>query len=145
MSQLLASFYFNVANRDQALCQLAGKALKQQLAVGIVTASEGDSHALDRWLWELPATGFLPHCLADDPLAADTPVLLHHRWDRLSGRDVLFNWSQQDLAAVTDARRVIEVVARDDEAGRQAARARVAAYKAAGFVVDFTDMAVLHG
>jgi len=145
MTQPLVSFYFNVSSRDQALCQLAGKALKQQLAVGIVTASEGESQQLDRWLWEVPATGFLPHCLAGDPLAAETPVLLHHRWDALAGRDVLFNWSHQDLSAVTDTRRIIEVVARDDEAGRVAARSRVAAYKAAGFAVDFTDMAVLNG
>jgi DNA polymerase-3 subunit chi len=140
-----ASFYFNVANREQALCQLVGKAWKRRLAVGVATDSVATSQSLDRLLWEVPPTGFLPHCLADHPLATDTPVLLGHDLDALLPRDVLFNCTGQDLPAGLNAARLVEIVARDDEAGRQLARQRVRAYQQAGYDVEFTDMAKPHG
>lgn len=141
MAQPQASFYFNVQSREQALCQLVGKALKQRLAIGIAADSEATAARLDRLLWEVPATGFLPHCHPRDAVAAETPVWLDHRLDTLAGRAVLFNWTGQVVPAALGAGRVIEIVARDDEAGRQAARQRVAQYKDAGYAVDFTDMA----
>lgn len=142
------SFYFNVANRDRALSQLAGKAWKQGLSVAIATESEADSHALDRFLWESPSIGFLPHCLAGDEVAGDTPIWLDHRLDALVPRNVLFNlnardWAEDELQALSQVDRVIEVVAQDDEAGRQDARRHVARYRQAGFDVEFTDMAKL--
>ncbi|MFC4161138.1 DNA polymerase III subunit chi [Chitinimonas lacunae] len=136
-----ASFYFNVRRRDHALCQLIDKALRQGLAIGVAADSEADVHALDLLLWEVPPTGFLPHCKVGHALADVTPVLLDHRLDRLPQRDVLFNWRHDIAADPQRFGRVIEIVARDDEIGREAARQRVAAYKRAGFTVDFTDMA----
>lgn len=135
-----ASFYFNVRNREQALCQLLGKGLQQGLSMAVVTDSPAASQVLDRFLWEFPPTGFLPHCAADHPLATETPILLDHRSEKLQARDVLFSW--QSHAPLIHARfgRIIELVAQDDPAGREAARNRVASYRAAGFDVDFTDM-----
>jgi DNA polymerase-3 subunit chi len=140
-----ASFYFNVSNREQALCQLVGKAWKQGLVVGVATDSAATSQTLDRLLWEVPPTGFVPHCLVDSPLAADTPVWLDHRLDTLLPRDVLFNFTGRDLPAELNDTRLVEIVARDDEAGRQLARQRVRAYRQAGYDVEFIDMAKLHG
>lgn len=138
-----ASFYFNVSNRHEALCQLAGKALRQGLRMGIATDSPAASQVLDRLLWEIPPTGFLPHVGADHPLAEQTPILLDHRTELIPARDVLFSWRQQATLLGDRFGRVIEIVERGDEEGKLAARMRVASYKAAGFEVDFTDMATL--
>lgn len=143
MSRPVASFYFNVANREQALCQLVGKAVKRKLAIGVITESETASRVIDRLLWEVPPTGFVPHCLAEDACAPQTPVLIDHRLDKLAPRDVLFNWTPRIVPADQGIQRIIEIVAHDDEAGRQAARQRVAHYKQAGYEVEYTDMAKL--
>lgn len=143
MSQPVASFYFNVANREQALCQLLGKAVKRKLAIGVMTESATASRVIDRLLWEIPPTGFVPHCLAEDACAADTPALIDHRLDKLLPRDVLFNWTARMVPIDPRLQRVIEIVAHDDEPGRQAARQRVAQYKQAGYEVEYTDMAKL--
>lgn len=138
-----ASFYFNVNNRQEALCQLVGKALRQGLKLGIATDSPAATQVLDRLLWEIPLTGFLPHCSADHPLATQTPILLDHRIDLLPPCDVVFSWRNQATLAGERFARVVEIVERGDEEGKAAARARVASYKAAGCTVDFTDMATL--
>jgi len=138
-----ATFYFNVSNREQALCQLVGKALQRGLSIAIATDSPAATQVLDRLLWEVPPTGFLPHCTGDHALAAQTPILLDHRLELLPARDVLFSWQSNAPLAKERFARIVEIVARGDDAGREAARARVASYKAAGFEVEFTDMAKL--
>ncbi len=143
MSQPMASFYFNVANREQALCQLVDKAVKRKLAIGVITESETASRVIDRLLWEIPPTGFVPHCLAEDDCAALTPALIDHRIEKLGNRDVLFNWTPRIVPFSPNLARVIEIIAHDDEPGRQAARQRVAQYKQAGYEVEYTDMAKL--
>lgn len=140
MSATKASFYFNVASREQALCQLVGKAWKRGLAVGVATESEAASHQLDRYLWEVPALGFLPHCIAGSALAPDTPVWLGHELASLARCDIVFNWTGRDLPAGLSVPRVIEIVARQDDMGRANARQRVRTYQQAGYEVDFTDM-----
>lgn len=143
MSQSKVSFYFNIANREQALCQLVGKAMRQKLAIGVLTGSEAASQQIDRLLWERPPTGFLPHCLADQPEASQTPTLISHQLDALLPCDVLFNWTDAALPGQPGLQRIIEMVEQGDEAGRLAARQRVAGYKQAGYEVDYTDMAKL--
>ncbi|WP_269532751.1 DNA polymerase III subunit chi [Chitinimonas sp. BJYL2] len=135
-----ASFYYNVASREQALCQLVGKAVKRKLATGVLTGNEADSMAVDRLLWEIPSTGFVPHCLADQPVAAATPAWIHHELDALLPRDVLFNWSDQAVPADRGIARIVEIVPRDDDGLRQIARQRLAYYKQAGYEIEFTDM-----
>ncbi|QDQ26201.1 DNA polymerase III subunit chi [Chitinimonas arctica] len=140
---LLASFYFNVANREQALCQLVGKAVKRKLATGIVTDSEMASQVISRLLWEVPPTGFIPHCLASDVLAPDTLALIDHRINALLPREVVFNWTAHMLPTDLGIGRIVEIVPHDDMALRQLARERLAHYKRAGYQVEFTDMATL--
>ncbi|GAB3243026.1 DNA polymerase III subunit chi [Chitinimonas naiadis] len=139
----LASFYFNVSNREQALCQLVGKAVKRKLATGIVTDSETASQVLDRLLWEVPPTGFVPHCLAGHELAAQTPALIDHRIEVLLPREVVFNWTSHIVRTDMEIARIVEIVPRDDMALRQEARSRLQLYKQAGYEVEFTDMATL--
>jgi DNA polymerase-3 subunit chi len=133
------SFYFNVPNREHALCQLVSKALAKHLSINILTSSQAAASALDGLLWEVPQTGFLPHCLADDAIAADTPILLDYRPELLPVRDVLFNWTNGLAPGFERYQRVMEVVSLDDEA-RTLARERWKAYVAQGFKPTSFDM-----
>lgn len=132
-------FYFNVRNREQALCQLVGKSLQRGWTVNILTASEAASAALDRLLWETPPTGFLPHCAADAEIAAQTPVVIDHRAELLQARTVLFNWSGQVPSGLDQYQRVVEIVDGDD-VQRLASRERWRAYQAQGYTPQGNDM-----
>ncbi|HVJ10527.1 MAG TPA: DNA polymerase III subunit chi, partial [Burkholderiales bacterium] len=67
-------FYFNAADRLQVACRLAAKALKQGRRM-LIYAPDADTAArLDTLMWSWPATGFVPHCRSQAPLAAETPV-----------------------------------------------------------------------
>lgn len=140
------TFYFNVQNREHALCQLAGKALAAGKSVCVLTESAAASAVLDRLLWEMPPHGFLPHCAADAPIAARTPIVVDHRAELLPARDVLFNWTGQVATGFSRYDRVIEIVD-TDETLRAAARERWRAYQALGHTPDSTDMQELarHG
>lgn len=133
------TFYFNVRNREQALCQLVGKAMAQQLAISVLAASESAAYALDRLLWELPQTGFLPHCAADHPDAARTPVIVDYRVELMPARDALFNWTDGVPGGLDRYARVIEIVDQTDEA-RSAARTRWRAYQTHGITPEGIDL-----
>ncbi|TJZ79030.1 DNA polymerase III subunit chi [Chitiniphilus eburneus] len=133
------TFYFNVKHREQALCQLVGKALAQRLSVNVLAASERDAHGLDRLLWEVPQTGFLPHCAADDPLVAVTPIVVDHRAALLPQRPTLFNWTDGVPEGHARYERIVEIVDRSDEA-REQARLRWRGYVAAGITPKAVDM-----
>ncbi|MBM3117226.1 DNA polymerase III subunit chi [Jeongeupia naejangsanensis] len=133
------TFYFNVRSREQALCQLVGKAMAQKLSISVLAASESAAYALDRLLWELPQTGFLPHCAADHPDAGRTPILVDHRVELMPARDALFNWTDGVPGGLAQYTRVIEIVDQSDEA-RSAARARWRAYLAHGITPEGIDL-----
>ncbi|BCL76383.1 DNA polymerase III subunit chi [Jeongeupia sp. HS-3] len=133
------TFYFNVKSREQALCQLVGKAMTQKLTINVLAESESAAYALDRLLWELPQTGFIPHCAADHPDAARTPVIVDYRVEKMPVRDALFNWTDGVPAGLDRYARVIEIVDQSDEA-RAAARTRWRAYQAHGITPDSIDL-----
>ncbi len=133
------SFYFNVNNRESALCQLVGKALLQGHRMFILTGSEAATSVLDRMLWEIPPAGFLPHCQADAEFAEQTPIIIDHRVELITPRSLLFNWTERVAPRFSEFERLIEIVD-SDEALKAAARSRWAAYKAQGFTPNATDM-----
>jgi DNA polymerase III subunit chi len=133
------SFYFNVNDRESALCQLVGKALMQGRRMVILTGSEAATSAIDRLLWEVPPAGFLPHCQADASFAAETPIIVDHRVEIITPRDILFNWTSRIAPRFTEYGRLIEIVDTDEEL-KTAARTRWAAYKTQGYTPSATDM-----
>jgi len=136
------TFYFNVQQREAALCQLVGKALQHQYTLNILTESNAASIRLDQLLWEMPSIGFLPHCAADHPLAVDTPICIDHRSELFKPRTILFNWCLQ-LPSLRDGyQRIIEIVDTSEIACQQA-RQRFRAYQEHGLTVKSVDMAAL--
>jgi DNA polymerase III subunit chi len=133
-------FYFNAEDRLQVACRLAAKALSQKQRV-LVHAPEPDVAArIDRMLWTWQAIGFLPHCAAHDPLAADTPVLIGSGDETPEGCEVLLNLGEACPPHFERFARLLEVVGAD-EAGRQSGRERYRFYQSRGYKIANHDLA----
>jgi len=133
------TFYFNVKNREQALAQLVGKAVAQNLSISVLAASEAEALRLDRVLWDTPHTSFVPHCRANEDIAAQTPVVVDFRPALLTSRNVLFNWTGQVPDGFAEHERIIEIVSQDENE-RLAARERWRTWQGLGMTPVAVDM-----
>lgn len=93
----------------------------------------------DRFLWTHPATGFLPHCRIDSPLAEETPVLLAANLDTPGQEDVLLNLSNELPPGFSRFENLIEIVSNEDTV-RLPARDRVKFYRDRGYDIRFQDL-----
>jgi DNA polymerase-3 subunit chi len=132
-------FYTHVQDKQLLACKLSAKALEQGLHVLVLTSDESDAVRMDRMLWSVPATGFLPHCRARDELAAVTPVIVDHDPGELAHEQVLLNLSGGRPAFFSRFQRLIEIVSAD-EADREAARERFRFYRDRGYEIRSHDM-----
>jgi len=133
-------FYFNAADRLQVACRLAGKALAQKKRMLVFAPQPDLAHKVDRMLWTWPATGFVPHCLAEDPIAADTPVLIATGPGTVPACDILLNLDEDCPPRFESFERVLEIVSAD-EAERASGRARYKFYRDRGFAIANHDLA----
>ncbi len=137
-------FYFNAADRLQVACRLAGEALAAGERL-LVYAPEPELAArLDRLMWTWPATGFVPHCAVDDPLAPQTPVLIARDERAPAEFHVLLNLGTECPPHFARFERLLEVVG-TDEAEREAARSRYRLYKSRGYGISNHDLARADG
>jgi DNA polymerase-3 subunit chi len=137
-------FYFNAPDRLQVACRLAGKALAAGERM-VVYAPEAElASRVDRLLWTWPATGFVPHCAADDPLAAETPVLIARGEEAPGEVPLLLNLGADCPPHFARFERLLEVVGTDD-AERDAARKRYREYKSRGYAITHHDLAANDG
>ncbi len=132
-------FYSNAEPKLQVACQLAAKAVQQSLRVLILAPDETTARAIDKLLWSVPATGFLPHCMVRDALAPETPVLIARDCDTLPHDEVLLNLGADSPAPFSRFRRLIELVASDDE-DKQAGRDRFRFYRDRGYEIHHHDL-----
>ena len=133
-------FYFNADDRLQVACRLAGKALTQKKRL-LVYAPDGElAQRIDRMLWTWPAIGFVPHCLAGDALAAETPVLIASDSGAPEGVELLLNLGAESPPHFARFERLLEIVSTDDEE-RLAGRARFKFYRDRGYAIESHDLA----
>ena len=133
-------FYFNAADRLQVACRLAGKALAQGSRMVVYAPDPDVAARVDRLMWTWPATGFVPHCPADDALAAETPVLIARDEHTAADIPVLLNLSSECPPHFASFERLLEVVGAE-ETDREPARARFRLYKSRGYAVASHDLA----
>ena len=133
-------FYFNAQDKLTVACRLAGKALAQKKRLLIYAPEAETAQRVDRLLWTLPATGFVPHCLAHDPLAAETPVLIATDDEAPQDCDVLLNLSSGTPPHFERFDRLLEIVAEDEEE-RKAGRERYRWYRDRGYPIGNHDLA----
>ena len=62
-------FYVQVGDRQEIVRKLCARALGAQANLVVWCPDQPSCQKLSRVLWSVPATGFLPHCFAGDPLA----------------------------------------------------------------------------
>lgn len=132
-------FYTHCANRLDVAARLVAKAWAQQGSVRVLTASEAGTAEVDRALWLWPATGFLPHCRLDSPLAAETPILVDHALEHRGPAAVLVNLHPSPPPFFSRFDRLVEIVGTDDD-DAAAARERWKFYKARGYEVRAQDL-----
>jgi DNA polymerase-3 subunit chi len=134
-------FYFNAPDKLGVAAKLAQKAYAAKVRLLIFSRDARALDELDKQLWVLPATGFLPHCRAGDALAAETPVLLTADPEALPHHDVLLNLDHERPTNFSRFERLLEVVSRDDEQDRAHARIRFKFYKDRGYKIQSNDLA----
>lgn len=132
-------FYFNAPDRLQVACRLAGKALTQKTRLAIFAPQPELAQRIDRMLWTWPAVAFVPHCLASDALAADSPVLIATDAEAPPACEVLLNLWHECPPFFERYERLLEVVSRDD-GERRAGRARYAWYRERGYPIRNHDL-----
>lgn len=132
-------FYHGAADKIAAACALIGKAFAQGKAILVYAPHPQVAGDLDRQLWMQPATGFVPHCRADSPLAAETPILIADSLDSLPQDDRLMNLGPEIPPGFSRFHSLIEVVGQE-EADRLAARERVRFYKDRGYEIRYFDL-----
>jgi len=133
-------FYSNAESRLHTVCQLVAKAFAQRMQVAVFAPDAELARTLDRMLWTFQATAFVPHCMAQDRLARQTPVVIGARPEDAGHDELLVNLASDCPALFSRFRRLIEVVGRDDE-DRSAARNRWRFYKERGYEVNHVDLA----
>ena len=138
-------FYFNAGDRLEVACRLAGKALQQKKRVLIYAPQPELAQRVDRMLWTAQAVSFLPHCAAHDALAAETPILIaaddgEPRISPAAACEVLLNLAAGCPPFFERHERLLEIVSQDD-AERQAGRARFKFYRDRGYEIRNHDLA----
>jgi len=137
-------FYFNAGDRLEVACRLAGKALQNNKRVLIYAPQAELAQRIDRMLWTAQAVSFLPHCAADDPLAAETPVLIASDAvppeSSSAACEVLLNLAADCPPFFERHQRLLEIVPLEDKE-RLAGRARYAFYRDRGYAIRNHDLA----
>jgi DNA polymerase-3 subunit chi len=131
-------FYTHVDDRLGVAARLAAKALAQHGRVRVLTADAADTVALDRLLWAQPATGFLPHCRLDSPVAAETPVIVDHALEHDGPAEVLINLRDAPPPFFSRFARLAEIVPADAAA---AGRERYRFYRERGYELRAHNLA----
>lgn len=141
-------FAFGAPDRLRMACQVVRKRYLAGQRL-VVYCNEGSRlAAFDRLLWAFDDTSFVPHVLANDPLAAETPVILTagDPWQAAQAA-IVDGQPQPWLLNLDDAcppgfdafERVLEIVS-DDPADKQAARQRWRVYQGAGHTPHSHDL-----
>ena len=133
-------FYFNAADRLQVACRLAAKALGQKKRMLIYAPEPEMASRIDKLLWTWPATGFVPHCALEAPLAADTPVLIAGDGNTPPSCELLLNLGAECPPHFERFERLLEIVGTDD-ADKQAGRGRYRFYLERGYKIANHDLA----
>lgn len=122
-------FHTNITDKLLYACRLARKAYAAHAQVVLLAESPEQAAQLDEALWTLSDTDFIPHVMAGDPLADQTPVIVTDSEDApLPHHDMLVNLTQRTPANFEQFARMFEIISTDEQdaaAGRQ----RYVAYK----------------
>ena len=132
-------FYHGAADKIAAACALLSGAYAKKKPMLVYAVENEVASSVDRMLWTKGALSFVPHCRADSPLAAETPILITDNLENIAQDERLMNLSHEIPPGFARFQSLIEVVGQD-EADRLAARDRVKFYKDGGHEVRYFDL-----
>lgn len=132
-------FYHGAADKIAAACALLSGAYAKKKPMLVYALDNTVASSVDRMLWTHSALSFVPHCRADSPLAAETPILITDNLETIAQDDRLMNLSQEIPPGFSRFESLIEVVGQE-ESDRTAARERVKFYKDRGYEVRYFDL-----
>ena len=122
-------FHTNIPDKLGYACRLARKAYAARGKVVLLAETSAQAEQLNEALWTLSGTDFVPHVMAGDPLAPETPVIVTVDENTvLPHRDMLVNLTRRTPDGVDRFARVFEIISTDEE-DAAAGRARYAAYR----------------
>lgn len=136
-------FYILAQSRGGAsehfMCRLVARVYGAGEPLWVRVASEAAADELDTRLWTFDDLSFIPHARPGDPVADETPVLIHP--SPPAGREfaVVLNLGHDAVpeCSTRPEMRVLEVVCADE---RDAGRQRYAAYKQAGHTLSVHEI-----
>ncbi|MDS4014912.1 MAG: DNA polymerase III subunit chi [Candidatus Accumulibacter sp.] len=132
-------FYHNAGDRLSATLELIARACARKKRLLVYAPRAEVAEALDRALWMVPPSGFIPHVQVDSPLAAETPVLIAGRLEQVPFTERLLNLSDDIPPEHDRFVSLIEVVGQRDEE-RLAGRRRARFYKDHGDEIRYVDL-----
>lgn len=135
-------FHVNAPDRLQYACRLVRKAWRAGQHVVVCCDDPARLAAFDRALWTFAPEDFVPHVMASDPLAAETPVVLTASADATPWHDVLVNLGDGLPAGFARFARLFEVVG-DDPRDRELGRDRYRFYRDRGYPLGMHDVAAV--
>ncbi|MFP5410941.1 MAG: DNA polymerase III subunit chi [Gammaproteobacteria bacterium] len=133
------TFYIFADDPLDVARRVAAKAFGQGRQVMVYAPDAAVADAIDRLLWSNPALGFVPHCRDTDALANETPVLIGANVDAVRAADVMINLDHSQPAGFARFERLVEIIGQDD-ASREAGRARYRFYQTRGYALTTHDL-----
>jgi DNA polymerase-3 subunit chi len=132
-------FYTHVEDKLRTACRLATKAFSAELPVMVCCPDAEVAARFDRLLWTTPAISFIPHCLASDPLAPVTPIVIDYLGAEPAHDQILVNLRPERPPLFSRFQRLIEIVSLEDE-DRRLARERFKFYRDRGYEIRTHDL-----
>lgn len=133
-------FHSNVVDKISYACRLTRKARAADCKVVIFGTDPHMLAALDQALWTFSEHDFLPHVMAGDAHAAQTPVILtDDATSDLPHHQVLINLSGVTPEHFARFERLLEIVSLDDQ-DKLAGRERYRFYQQRGYPLSHHDV-----
>ncbi len=127
-------FHIKVPDVGHYACRILKIAYSKGARVTVFHDDQSRLKQFDELLWSFSPLDFIPHVMADDPLAAQTPILLTSQLHKLPLHSVLVNLSDQIPDGFSSFERLIEFVPTQGEA-LALARERYRTYRDRGYPI----------
>ncbi len=131
-------FYILPENTEKQhfACALIQKAWKQGNNIFVKTRTKDEAATLDDLLWTFKDISFLPHCLALDDAAKNSPIIIYYD-NEINNKipdhtEIMLNLTDKMPRNTNTLKRILEIVA-GSESERQHARKRYAEYRGKGY------------
>ncbi len=133
-------FYFNVADKQQAIADLVQSALLKRRQVMVLAADEKMASDVSASLWQNKPASFLPNVQENHLNAAVTPVVIGLHGSDLMQDDMLINLTTNTPVFFSRFTQLVELVS-DDAQDKAAARTRFKFYRDRGYEIKSIDHA----